>query len=297
MINEFLAEVQQLQEANEMMASIIEANEYQEKLDLAISLYEASDISIMESANGDINAIFKDLQKQYKAGVKEAKAAIKTGDTKAAKAKINELIKICEEGKKKVSAVEGGNGSGFFKSFGLAITTATLTLAAGTATFFGGTDAAAGKIGGKMMDLSDKIDAKAKATGDYETNRANIRSKTKDEYKSAHAALKASKNLDKAANRMTNNSSRLAYASGAVGTAGIKTSDAGNFVSKHKKAIAIATVAASAIAALTAVVKGLKTSHDTKANGREASGNAYKDKVLNALDADINQLKKLASSL
>jgi hypothetical protein len=141
MINEFLAEVQQLQEANEMMASIIEANEYQEKLDLAISLYEASDTSITESANGDINAIFKDLQKQYKAGVKEAKAAIKTGDTKAAKSKINSLIKICEDGKKKVSAVEGDNGSGFFRSFGLGITTATLALATSAATFYGGTKA------------------------------------------------------------------------------------------------------------------------------------------------------------
>jgi hypothetical protein len=249
MINEFLAEVQQLQEANEMMASIIEANEYQEKLDLAISLYEASDTSITESANGDINAIFKDLQKQYKAGVKEAKAAIKTGDTKAAKSKINSLIKICEDGKKKVSAVEGDNGSGFFRSFGLGITTATLALATSAATFYGGTKA--------IKNVEDANTSKDKALP------AMPELPDKSSYSQSHG------------NRSVNNDP----------------------VTKKAKKVAIAAAAVAVIAALTTVVKGLKTASDTKANGREASGNAYKDKVLNALDADINQLKKLASSL
>lgn len=250
MINEFLAEVQQLQEANEMMASIIEANEYQEKLDLAISLYEASDTSIMESANGDINAIFKDLQKQYKNGVKEAKAAIKTGDTKAAKAKINSLIKICEDGKKKVSAVEGDNGSGFFRSFGLGITTATLALATSAATFYGGTKA--------IKNVEDANTSKDKALP--------AMPELPDKFSQSHG-----KQLHSANNN--------------------------DPVTKKAKKVAIAAAAVAVIAALTTVVKGLKTASDTKANGREASGNAYKDKVLNALDADINQLKKLASSL
>lgn len=291
MINEFLAEVQQLQEANEMMTSIIEANEYQEKLDLAISLYEASDISIMESANGDINAIFKDLQKQYKAGVKEAKAAIKTGDTKAAKAKINELIKICEEGKKKVSAVEGGNGSGFFKSFGLAITTATLTLAAGTATFFGGAEAvakagyAADKHFGTVGNNASKINAKV------EKRVAKVQANDKlSGEKSFEKQLAIRQAGNKAIARNSNFNHNMRAAANTV-------SKGGEFVDKHSKTAAIVAAAVAAIAALTAIVKGLKTSHDTKANGREASGNAYKDKVLNALDADINQLKKLASSL
>ena len=292
MINEFLAEVQQLQEANEMMASIIEANEYQEKLDLAISLYEASDISIMESANGDINAIFKDLQKQYKAGVKEAKAAIKTGDTKAAKAKINELIKICEEGKKKVSAVEGGNGSGFFKSFGLAITTATLTLAAGTATFFGGAEAvakagyAADKHFGTVGNNASKINAKV------EKRVAKVQANSKlsgEKSFEKQLAIRQAGNDKIARNSKFNHDMRAA--------ANTVSGKSGEFLDKHGKKAAIAAAAVAAIAALTAVVKGLKTSHDTKANGREGSGNAYKDKVLNALDADINQLKKLASSL
>lgn len=293
MINEFLAEVQQLQEANEMMASIIEANEYQEKLDLAISLYEASDISIMESANGDINAIFKDLQKQYKTGVKEAKAAIKTGDTKAAKAKINELIKICEEGKKKVSAVEGGNGSGFFKSFGLAITTATLTLAAGTATFFGGTEAIVNKAGeaadkhfGSVGNNASKINAKV------EKRVAKVQANSKlsgEKSFEKQLAIRQAGNDKIARNSKFNHDMRAA--------ANTVSGKSGEFLDKHGKKAAIAAAAVAAIAALTAVVKGLKTSHDTKANGREASGNAYKDKVLNALDADIKQLKKLASSL
>lgn len=291
MINEFLAEVQQLQEANEMMASIIEANEYQEKLDLAISLYEASDISIMESANGDINAIFKDLQKQYKAGVKEAKAAIKTGDTKAAKAKINELIKICEDGKKKVSAVEGGNGSGFFKSFGLAITTATLSLAAGTATFFGGAEAvakagyAADKHFGTVGNNASKINA------NVEKRVAKVQANDK---LSAEKSFEKQLAIRQAGNKKIAKNSEWNHRGREVANA---TSKAGEFVDKHSKKAAIIAAAVAAIAALTAIVKGLKTSHDTKANGREASGNAYKDKVLNALDADINQLKKLASSL
>jgi len=281
MINEFLAEVQQLQEANEMMAGIIEANEYQEKLDLAISLYEASDVSIMESANGDINAIFKDLQKQYKNGVKEAKAAIKTGDTKAAKAKINELIKICEDGKKKVSAVEGGNGSGFFKSFGLAITTATLTLAAGITTYFGGTSAILKGAGDRSVDKGNALADKADEARTKATYNANYGVGTDKENKKFD---RAAKTYEKRSDRAYGRSTDLYNAKYGV-------------VDKHGKKIAIAAVAAAAIAALTAIVKGLKTSHDTKANGREASGNAYKDKVLNALDADINQLKKLASAL
>ena len=132
MIQDLAHDIQLLKEENEMMSYYIESMDHIDSTKLAIQLYEQSEISLQESANGDINAIFKQLSKDASSCEEGINKALSLCDFTKATKELNRYDKLLKDALTEIKKIDasdlGSKVGGFFRSFGRTIAAVTANI-------------------------------------------------------------------------------------------------------------------------------------------------------------------------